>query len=136
MATVDKVFQASSPADLSLLINAFLATLVNPLILGWQIQGADVSRRIGTEMRLTLTVDDGAGPALATPFLLDLVVATGTSQLETALAAYRAAYAGQFISAAKLLFIPDENVTASLLMGVFIRNTTLAAGAANYTIAS
>lgn len=135
MAILDKVFQASSAADLSAVVNAYLATLVNPLILRWQIQGADVSRRIGTEMRLLLTADDGAGPALATPFMLDVVAALGTTQLETALAAYRAAYAGQFISGGQFLFIPDENVTASQLQAAFLRNTNPLANA-NYTIAS
>lgn len=133
MATSDKVLQASSAADMQTVANAYLATLANPVIQAWSLQAADVSRRIGTEFRTLLTVDDGAGPALATPFLLDVLTATGTTQLEAAIAAYRLAYAGQFISGPKFLFIPDENVTASLVCAAFLRNTDPGASA-NYVI--
>lgn len=134
MAITDTLFQASSPAALQDAVNTFLAALVDPLIVGWQIQAADQTRRIGTEYRMLLSTDVG-GPALATPFLLDVLAEVNTPQLQTALAAYRVAYAGQFISAAKFLFIPDQNVTTSMVVAAFLRNTAPGASA-NYTIAS
>lgn len=134
MAITDTLFQASSAAALQADVNAFLAALVNPLIVNWQIQAADQTRRLGTEYRLLLSTDVG-GPALATPFLLDVLAQPNTPQLQAALATYRAGYAGQFISAAKFIFIPDQNVTTSMVVAAFLRNTAIGA-AANYTIAS
>lgn len=134
MAITDTLFQASSATELQTLVNTWLAALVDPLIVGWQLQAADQTRRLGTEYRLLISADTG-GPALATPFLLDILSEPNTPQLQTALATYRAGYAGQFISAAKFLFIPDQNVTTSAVVAAFMRNTAPGA-VANYTIAS
>lgn len=132
MATVDKVFQASSAAALQTIVNDYLATLVNPTIRVWQLQASDVPRYLGTEYRFLLTTTTG-GAALATPFLLDLLSYQSSVTLEPAIAAYRVTYAGQFISGAKFNFVPSDNVVASALVAAFIRNVT-AGATANYVI--
>jgi hypothetical protein len=133
MALTPQVIQASSAADLVNLVNTYLATLANPKIISWSIGVADLPTRIGTEFRFLIETDTG-GAALVTPFLLDIVSASGSPALQTALATYLSTYAAQFVSGPKLLWAPnDENVSASLISAAYLRNTT-AGASANYLI--
>jgi hypothetical protein len=134
MATTDALFQATSPLDLVTQVNAYLLTLTNPTIKGWEVQAVDIVRQIGIQYRMLLTTESG-GAALATPFLLDVLQYDSTAALQAAMASYRTSYASQFFSAPKFWFAPDDNVTTSKVVAMFIRNTTVGA-VANYVIAS
>lgn len=133
MAITAKVIQASSVANLVSLVNAHLATLVNPKINSWDVVTADLPTRIGLELRFLMESDTG-GAALATPFLLDIISAPNSPALETAVNAYLTTYAAQFVSGPKFLWAPtDENVSSSPLLVAYFRNTT-AGASANYLI--
>lgn len=134
MAVTAKVIQAATLADLTSLVNTYLATLVNPKINAWTIGIADLPTRIGLELRFLMESDTG-GAALATPFLLDLVSAQNSPAFQVAVQTYLDAYnPTQFVSGPKLLWAPtDENVNSSPLIAAFMRNTT-AGASANYLI--
>lgn len=134
MALVDTVYQAVSIVDLIAQVNAYLATLTNPIIKRWGYAAYNQSNRIGTQYRFQLTIDNAGGAAIATPWLLDMLVAPSAAPLQTALADYRTTYAGQFISGCYFTAFGDENTTQAQLVAAFLRNTTSGASA-NYSIA-
>jgi hypothetical protein len=130
MATIDKIISANTAAELTAAVNAYFATLVNPIINSVEIRAADLENRIGMEYVALLTTSTG-GPPLALPFVIDILEYDTQTPLETAMAAYRAAHAGSFIAAARFCQIADDNTTASALSATFIRNAN-AAAVANY----
>ncbi len=133
MPIVDKAIQGENVTDFVNQVNTYLATLVNPLILAWSVVVFNEPRRLGQGFKALITSNTG-GAALATPFVLDVILAPSADPMTTALAAYRALYPTSFISSPKFFYNMDDQVTQSQMVASFFRNPT-AGATANYTIA-
>lgn len=132
MAIVSKAIQGANVVDFVNQVNTYLATLVNPLVLAWSVVVFNEPRRLGQGFKALITTNTG-GAALATPFLLDVLLAPSADPMTTAIAAYRVTYAGQFVSSPKFFYNMDDQVTQSQMVTSFFRNVT-AGATANYTI--
>jgi hypothetical protein len=114
------------------LVNEYLATLVNPTIIGWSLDVRFLSKRMDPQWMVTVVSDDG-GAALINPFTLQVNQATSITDLETALAAlYAAALPVEFLSATRVVKLDsDEQGFSKQYVAASLRNA-LAAAAANY----
>lgn len=134
MATTVKTIAAPNTADLITAVDAYLATLTNPIIRKFDLFMNDAPFRVGIEYRVLIVTDTG-GSALATPWQMDVAVATGMGALQTALQAVYDAQPTYFWGGPDFS-VNDENngkiprYTAALLYNV----TNNAAALANYAL--
>ena len=130
MARFIQPFSATTAVALTTAINTFLATLVNPTIVGIDYMLDRQDGRIGENYNLTLRYDDG-GAALATPFLARLDEGQNLAVPTAALKTFMDANAAYFFGGSRAQLIDGEQLFKKYSV-LTIYNVT-AGASANYT---
>jgi hypothetical protein len=114
------------------LVNEYLATLVNPTVIGWSLDMRFLSKRMDPQWMFTVVSDDG-GAALANPFTLQVNQATSLTDLETALNAfYVAILVAGFTSATRVTKLDSDEQGFNKQYVAASLSNALAAATANY----
>ncbi len=123
-------------------VNAYLAALVGPVVVGWSLDIKVPVKRMDLQWFFTIVTDDG-GPVLANPFTLSVAQATSAYNLQLALQAiYTAILPTQYISAPQITKLDsDTQGLASVYVGASLQNALAVAvsnigGEATQVIAS
>lgn len=116
------------------LVNAYLATLVAPVIRQWALIPSWPDKRGHLQWAFTVVSDSG-GAALATPFTLMVNQAAKLADLQTALQTYYTANAAaQFIAGPRITEIDkDDTVLTKQFIAGHLINATPGASA-NYSL--
>jgi hypothetical protein len=132
----DLVISGGGTTDgLITLVNDYLATLVDPTIVGWSLDVRFLNKRMDPQWMFTVVSDTG-GAALANPFTLQVNQATSIAALETALGLlYAAALPAEFFSTSRVIKLDSDNQgQVKQYVAASLRNA-LAAAVANYSTA-
>jgi hypothetical protein len=131
----DLVTNSGTTDGLTTLVNDYLATLVNPTIVGWSLDVRFLNKRMDPQWMFTVVSDSG-GVALPNPFTLQVNQAVALTTLETALnVLYAAALPVEFLSATRVIKLDsDAQGQSKQYVAASLRNA-LAAAAANYSSA-
>lgn len=130
----DLVTSAGTTSGLTTLVNAYLATLVNPTVRAWSLDARLVEKRMNIQWMFMVCTDDG-GAALANPFTLQVNQAQSGSDLDDTLnTLYGTVLPVQFISGCRLTKLDsDVQNQSKQYVATHLRNA-LAAASANYDL--
>lgn len=130
----DLVTNQGTTKGLVSLVNTYLASLVNPTVLGWSLDVRLMSKRMDPQWMFCVVSETG-GAALVNPFTLTVVQATNTTDLTTALnTLYGTALPVQFLSTSRITKLDsDEQGFVKQFVAASLQNA-LAAASANYNV--
>lgn len=126
------VTAAGTTLGLVALANAYMATLVNPTIIGWSLDVRFIQKRMDPQWMFTVVSNTGGG-ALVNPFTLNVQQATSAAALATVLnALYASILPAQFLSTSRVTKLDsDQQGFAKQFVAASLQNA-LAAASANY----
>lgn len=127
--------QGTTPGLISL-VNTYLATLVDPLIVGWSLNARVEAKRMSIQWMFTV-ISEPFGPALVNPFTLNILQNTSLTDLQVAVdALYAAALPAQYVSPTQITKLDsDLQGFAKQYVAATLRNA-LAAAVDNASVSS
>lgn len=104
-------------------VNAYLASLVGPVVVGWVLDVKAPMKRMDLQWFFTIVTDDG-GPVLVNPFTLSVTQATSAYNLQVALQTlYTASLPTQYLSAPQVIKLDgDAQGLAAVYVGASLQS--------------
>jgi hypothetical protein len=129
MTRTTQGFNCMSLTDLTTQVNAYLATLTNPIIRAFRVQPIRLQRRATFQFNALITTDSG-GSTIATPWTIQCFQETQLSALVTDINTFWAAVTG-FAAGPQFIDVEDDQVKLNAYIAVILQNATSGASA-NY----